>query len=321
MARIFAAMNLTDLETLMLVIRLGSFAAAARELQVDPSSVSRTMAALEAELGTRLFQRSTRQLAVTEAGAVFAERLGPLLEEMQQARHAAVDSGGQARGTLRVSVSNTFGLRCIVPLLPSFCRAHPALDIDLVLTDRIVDLVAERVDIAVRSGVLHDSTLVALPLLHTRYRVVASPAWLRGLDRPPRTPQDLKHCDCLSFSLPGFRDRWLFGKTEDGPKTAVLVKPRLLMTNGLGLRECTLAGMGASLLPDWLIDGDVAAGRLVNLFPRYHVSFVDAATGLWLVYPSRSYVPVKVRAFIDFVRQAIGEPARPRSRARAASSG
>src|SRR5512139_1659475 len=305
-------MDTTDLETLMRVIHLGSFAAAARELQVDPSSISRTVAALEAELGTRLFQRSTRRLAVTEAGAVFAQRLGPLLEELGQARLAAVDTTGQARGTLRVSVSNTFGLSRIVPLLPAFCRAHPALDIDLMLTDSLVDLVAERVDIAVRSGVLQDSTLVALPLLQTRYRVVASPAWLRDQPKPLRTPQDLRQCDCLSFALPGFRNQWLFARTDDGPKVAVDIRPRILMTNGLALRECVLAGQGVSLLPDWLIDADIAAGRLVDLFPRQRASFVDAPTGIWLVYPSRSYVPAKVRAFIGFVRQAMGEPEQPR---------
>jgi DNA-binding transcriptional LysR family regulator len=307
-------MNIADLETLMHVIRLGSFAAAARELQIDPSSVSRTVAALESELGTRLFQRSTRRIAMTEAGAVFAHRLEPLLEELRQARHAAVDTAGEARGTLRVSVSNTFGLRRIVPLLPAFCRAHPALDVDLMLTDAVVDLVAERVDVAVRSGVLHDSSLVAVPLLQTRYRVVASPAWVRESGQGLRAPQDLQHCDCLSFSLPGFREKWLFGRKEDGPRTVVVVKPRLLMTNGLALRECALAGMGATPLPDWLIDEDVAAGRLVDLFPRHHVAFVDAPTGIWLVYPSRSYVPAKVRAFIDFVRKSIGKADRSRLR-------
>ncbi len=307
-------MDTTDLETLMLVIRLGSFAAAARELQVDPSSVSRSVAALESELGTRLFQRSTRRLAVTEAGAVFGQRLESLLEELQQARQAAVDSTGEARGMLRVSVSNTFGQRRIVPLLPAFCRAHPALELDLMLTDSVVDLVAERVDIAVRQGVLQDSTLVALPLLRTRYRVVASPRWLRERGGPPRTPQDLEHCECLLFSLPGIRDRWLFSKTVDGPKSVVTVKPRALMTNGLALRECALAGMGAALLPDWLIDEDLAAGRLVDLFPRQHVGFVDAPTGIWLVYPSRSYVPAKVRAFIDFIREAVRALDPPRAR-------
>jgi DNA-binding transcriptional LysR family regulator len=301
-------MNLEDLETLLCTIRTRSFAAAARELRVDPSSVSRSVASLEAELGVRLFQRSTRRIELTEAGALFAQRLDPLLEELRQAREAAVDVTGEPRGTLRVSVSNSFGLHRIVPLLPAFRRDHPALTLELLLTDTIVDLVAERVDIAVRSGALHDSSLIALPLLRTRYRVVASPAWVRASAGRIRAPLDLERCDCLSFALPGFRDRWMFGADERGPKTAVAVKPRVLVTNGLALRECVLAGMGAAPLPDWLIDDDVAAGRLSDLFPDYHVSFVDAPTAIWLVYPSRSYVPAKVRAFIDFIRAAVGTP-------------
>jgi DNA-binding transcriptional LysR family regulator len=306
-------MNTDDLETLMHVLRLGSFSAAARQLQVDPSSVSRTVAALESELGTRLFQRSTRQLAVTEAGALFAQRLGPLLDELRQIRHAAADAAGHVRGALRISASNTFGLRHIVPLLPAFCRRHPELEVDLVLTDSLMDLVAERIDVAVRSGALHDSSVIALPLLQTRYRVVATPAWVRAAGKP-RKPQELQQRDCLTFSLPGFRERWIFQRAEGGARTVVNLRPRILITNGLALRECALAGLGAALLPDWLIGDDLAAGRLVDLFPGYRVGVVDAPTGLWIVYPSRSYVPAKVRAFIEFVREAIGEPKPPTDR-------
>src|SRR5262249_49280436 len=147
------------------------------------------------------------------------------------------------------------------------------------------------IDVAIRSGALRDSNLIAVPLRKTRYRVVASPAWARGHDQRLRSPPDLAKCDCLSFSLPGFRDRWTFARSEDGPKTVVAVRPRLLATNALALRECALAGMGAAPLPDWLIDEDLGTGRLVDLFPRHHVAFVDAPTAIWLVYPSRSYVP------------------------------
>ena len=295
-------MNTADLNVLMTVIRAGSFAAAARELHVDPSWVSRTVASLESELGARLFQRSTRQIAMTEAGEMFVERIGPLLDEFEQVRHAAADAATQAGGTLRVTASNAFGLKRLMPLLPQFCSAHPALRVDVVLTDTTVDLVAERIDVAIRIGALRDSTLIALPLLKVRYRVVASPAWLAARAEPPRTPQDMEHCECVTFSMPGYRDRWLFRECGGGPKIAVPVNPRVLLTNGLALRECALNGLGVSLLPDWLIGDDVAEGRLVDLYPQHDVAVVDAPTGAWLVYPSRSYVPAKVRAFIDFMR-------------------
>lgn len=303
-------MNTTDLDLLLQVIRHGSFAGAARELNLDPSSVSRSVAALEDELGVRLFQRSTRQLALTEAGSLFAARIEPLLEEFRQARLAATDAGGEVRGVLRLSVSNTFGLRCIVPLLPAFCQQHPALQIDLVLSDAQDDLLAQRIDLAVRLGALHDSSLVALPLRRIRYRVVAAPAWLAARGQALTEPAALSDCGCLCFPLAGFRDRWRFSRIQHDPGqpsagVTVAIHPRLIATNGLALRECALAGLGPALLPDWLIDADLAAGTLVDLFADHEVSASDAPSGAWLVYPSRSYVPAKVRVFIDFLRQAL----------------
>jgi len=297
-------MNTVDLDTFIVVIRHGSFAAAARELHLDPSSVSRTVAALESELGTRLLQRNTRKLALTEAGAAFVERVAPLLEELEQVRHAAVDTSTQPHGTLRITASNAFGMQRVVPLLPAFCKAHSALKLDIVLTDTMLDLVAERIDVAIRIGALRDSTLIAVPLLKMRYRVVASPMWLQSLDVPPSTPEDLARGDCLTYSMPGFRERWLF-RLEDGPTTAVTVQPRLHSANGLVLRHLACSGLGFALLPDWLVRDDLAAGRLVDLFPQHEVKLADAPTGVWLLYPSRSYVPAKVRAFIDFMRAAV----------------
>jgi DNA-binding transcriptional LysR family regulator len=301
-------MNLSELEWLTLAVRTGSFAAAARELNVDPSSISRAVAGLEADLGVRLFQRSTRKLGLTEAGAAFVTRVTPLLEEFQSARQAAADAAGDVQGVLRLSVSNTFGLRRIVPLLPAFSQAHPLLKLELVFSDAVMDLLTERIDVAVRLGSLRDSSLVALPLLRIRYRVVASPGWLEKQDKQPQVPDDMAQTPCLSFSLPGFRDRWWFtelGATDGSSGVAVTVTSKALMTSGIALRECALAGMGPSLLPDWLIDGDIAAGRLVDLFPNHQVGASEAPSNAWLVYPSRSYVPAKVRAFVDFMQRAM----------------
>ncbi|NRT56607.1 LysR family transcriptional regulator [Sphaerotilus uruguayifluvii] len=308
---IHECMDLNDLELLMSVARLGSFAAAARERNVDPSSVSRVVAGLEAEFGVRLFQRSTRQLVLTEAGADYTQRLGPLLEEMHQARLALVDAGEQVRGKLRVSVSNTFGLRRVAPFLPAFCARHPRLDVELMLTDAMVDLVADRVDVAVRLGALKDSSLVAVPLMPVQYRVVASPGWLRAQSSAPQSPADLAQVECVSFALPGFRDRWLFRPSDGGGSMQVPIRARVQTSNGLALREFVLAGMGPALLPHWLIDEDLLAGNLLNLFPDHEVGVTDAPAGAWLVYPSRSHVPAKVRLFIDFLKDAVASCPRP----------
>ena len=298
-------MNLDDLELLLDVVRLGSFAAAARERNVDPSSVSRVVAALEAELGTRLFQRNTRRLALTEAGEVYARRVAPLLEELQSARLALSDAGGQVQGRLRVSVSNTFGLRQLVPRLPEFCARHPALEIDLVMTDAVIDLMAERADVAVRLGPLRDSSLVALPLMPIHYRVVASPGWLRTRPEAITEPSQMSEAGCLCFALPGFRDLWRFTPRGGGPTLEVPIRPRLQTTNGLSLCELALAGLGPTLLPGWLVDDDIDAGRLLDLYPQHAASVSEAPGGAWIVYPSRDYVPAKVRLFIEFLRQAM----------------
>lgn len=311
-------MNTSDLDTLLQVVRLGSFSAAARELAVDPSSVSRVVASLEAELGARLLQRTTRKLALTEAGALFVERVAPLVEELALAREALRDATGQVRGTLRISVSNAFGVRRVIPLLPEFCRQHPHLDIDLMLSDVLVDLLAERVDLALRLGALHDSTLVAVPLAPVSYRVVASPEWLRAQAWPPAAPESIDTLSCLTFSLPGFRERWLFRRRDDAaaPEIPVAVRPRVVMTNGLALREAVLRHMGLSLLPDWLIDEDLAQGRLVDLYPDWRVAAGDAPSGAWALYPSRSHVPAKVRLFVEFLRAALAPAGNPHDNVR-----
>lgn len=298
-------MDTKDLETLTQVIRHGSFAAAARELNVDPSSVSRAVAALEEELGTRLFSRNTRNLALTEAGSVFAERLAPMLEELAQARNAAVDAAGEVRGRLRVTVSNAFGVRRLSPLLPAFCEAHPALELDLILTESPIDLIAERVDVAVRLGNMRDSNLVAVPLLQVGYRVVASPAWVRAQAVPPREPQDLAAIPCLCFAMLGFRDCWHFTPGGGGDAIEVAIRPRMVSTNVLLLRDSALAGLGPALLADWTIGDDLASGALVDLFPNHTACTANSPTTGWLVYPNRSYVPAKVRVFIDFLREAM----------------
>jgi DNA-binding transcriptional LysR family regulator len=296
-------MDTDDLETLLHAARLGSFAAAARELGMDPSAVSRAVGTLEAELGTRIFVRNSRHMALTAAGQVFVDRLALLLPELSEARSAAVDAVGAVSGRLRVTVSNAFGVRWLSPLLPGFCAAYPALELDVILTESNVDLIAERVDLALRVGTLRDSALVAVPLCDVTYRVVASPKWLRMQPQPPRVPQDLRSVACLCFALLGFRDHWQF-TLEGGETEEIAVRPRLVATNALLIRESALAGLGPALLADWMIDKDLRSGELVDIFPEYRVATAHAPTSAWAVYPGRKHVPAKVRALIDYLRAA-----------------
>ena len=287
------------------VVKQGSFAAVARDRNLDPSSVSRAIAGLEAELGIRLFQRTTRQLSPTESGKVYFERIEPLIEEIQQATNIATDVSGQPKGNLRVTASVSFGLKCLVPFLLEFQRRYPELTVDLLLTDTVVDLFAERIDVAVRLGLLADSTLIAQQLMRTSYTVCASPDYLKR-SRPLKQPTDLVQHNCLLFPLAGFRSRWIF-KDRNGELSEIPVRGQTMISSAIALQQCAIAGMGLALLPNWLIDADLQTGTLVNAFPTYAVTATDFNTAAWLVYPSRAYVPLKVRLFIEFLKNSISD--------------
>ncbi|NEQ45984.1 MAG: LysR family transcriptional regulator [Leptolyngbya sp. SIOISBB] len=296
-------MEISTLQIFVEVMRQGSFTAVARDRNLDPSSISRTIAGLEKELGLRLFQRTTRRLSPTEAGTTYFERVGPLVEELQQAIEIATDVSGQPRGTLRVTASVSFGQRCLVPLLPQFRQQYPDLAIELLLTDAVLDLFAERIDVAIRLGILADSSLIAQRLMPTDYRVCASPHYLSQSGQLA-TPSDIARHACLRFPLAGFRSRWLF-QDQAGKLAEIPVTGSIVISNALALQQCAIAGLGLALLPNWLIDAELQAGTLIDVFPDYQVTATEFNTAAWLVFPSRAYMPLKVRAFLDFLKTSI----------------
>lgn len=217
------------------------------------------------------------------------------------------DLSQQPQGTLRLTASVSFGQRCLVPRLPAFRQRYPDLGLELVLTDSVVDLFAERIDVAIRLGMLPDSSLIAQRLMLTYYRVCASPGYLstRGY---PRYPADMVHHDCLRFSLAGFRSRWIF-KDSQGAISEVPVHGRLIVSNALALQQCAIAGLGLALLPNWLIDQELKNGTLVDVFPSYEVTATEFGTSAWWVLPSRSYIPHKVKIFMDYFNEVLTPPA------------
>jgi DNA-binding transcriptional LysR family regulator len=294
-------MDLDSLEVFVDVVRRGSFAAVARDRAVDPSSVSRAIAGLEKELGVRLFQRTTRRLTLTEAGALYFARMEPLLEEMDRARDDVAGVSSVPKGTLRLTASVSFGQIRIAPLLPALRGSLPELKIELILTDANLDLVTERIDLAIRlSPPLADAGLIGTKLMDTRYRVCASPGYL-DREGVPDAPAALSTRRCVLFALPSFRSRWLF-RDRAGAVEEVPVDGDILSTNAVTLRDCARFGIGPALLADWLIGDDLRQGHLVDLFPDYEVTATEFETAAWLLYPSRSFLPLKVRAVIDFLR-------------------
>ena len=293
-------MDLETLKILVEVMRQKSFAAVAKDRNVDPSSISRTVAGLEKELGVRLFQRTTRKLSPTEAGIIYADRIEPLIEEMQQARELVAEAE-QPKGTLRITASVSFGLKCLIPLLTEFETAHPQLTQELLLTDSRIDLLTDRIDLAIRLGQLQDSTAIAQKLMSIRYSVCASPAYINRHEKIDR-PEDISQHNCLRFPLAGYRTRWIF-RDRQGTKTEIPVSGRTIISNAIGLQQCAIAGMGLALLPHWLTDDEIKAKRLVRVLPDYDVTATNFDTSVWLIYPSRSYVPLKVKVIIDFLKR------------------
>ena len=293
-------MDTKTLQALITVVDECSFAAAARTLDQDPSSVSRTISALEDEIGVRLLQRSTRKLALTEAGQRYLARVAPLVEELARAKEEAHTLSHTLTGTLRITASVAFGHACLVPLMPAFQQQHPQLTTELLLTDEKVDLIRQGIDLAIRLGPSREPELIGAKLMNTHYRVVASPAYLS--QHPALyAPQDLTQHQCVLLSVPGYRDRWLF---RDAHKQVeeVPVQGRMVLSPVLAVRDAARLGMGPALLANWMVSEDLASGTLVDVFPQHDVTATTFETAAWLQYPSRSYLPAKVQAMMTFLR-------------------
>ncbi len=300
-------MDLDALRIAALVAQQGSFAAAARVLDLDPSSVSRSVANTEAALGLRLFQRSTRALSLTEEGETYLARVAPLLDEFDHAREEARRLRAAPSGTLRMTASVAFAHECILPFLGAFQADFPDIMVELIPTDANLDIAASSIDLAVRLAPAPKGDLISTRLMTTRYVVCASPDYIANHD-PIQHPEDLRNHDCLRFALPAFRTRWRFRAGSAAPFD-VPVSGRVVIGNALSLRQAAIDGLGPALLADWLVGPALAEGRLVDLFPDHAATATEFDTAAWLLYPSRSYLPRKVRVMIDFLRQSLSHRA------------
>ena len=294
-------MEIATLRTFVEVMRRRSFTSVAQILDVAPSSVSRTIAGLESELEVRLFHRTTRNLSPTEAALAYFDRVEPMVTELERAALVAADSSETPRGLLRVTAVGAFAQMNLVPLLPEFSRRFPELRFDLILTDKFLDLVEERIDLAVRLGRLTESSLIAHRLCDVVWVVCASPEYLRSQGRP-KTPHDLERHDCLRYPVPGYSARWRFRK-GDGDIFEVPILGRIVANDGFALVQSAAAGMGIALLPRWLMADELRKGTLVDLFPDYSATASEFDVAAWMVYPSRSYLPQKVRVFAEFLKE------------------
>jgi DNA-binding transcriptional LysR family regulator len=306
----FAGMDVDALKMFLAVAQQGSFAAVARDLEVDPTSVSRSVALLEAELGIRLFQRSTRAMVLTEAGERYRSHIAPLIEELDRAKDDVTALEADPSGTIRLTASVAFGQVCLIPLLSTLRESYPRLQFEMFLTDANLDLVTERIDIALRLGPSYSPDLIGARLFSTRYRVVASADYISKKGRIAE-PSELAARDCLRQALRDYRSRWLFRR--NGIVEEVSVTGSFVISSPLALRQAALDGLGPALLPNWLIDDDLSAGHLIDLCPEFEAAATSFETGAWLLYPSRPSMPRKVRAAIDFLRANLTAEARSKN--------
>ncbi len=301
---IFAYNAQMDIEALKLfldVMRQRNFTDVARARGIAPSSVSRTVTGLENELGIRLFQRTTRKLEPTEAGVAYFERISAIVDDLESARLIAADLSDEPRGTLRVTASTVYGEMLIVPLLPELAKNYPSLSIELLLTDSYVDLIEERIDVAIRLGTLQDSSYISKRLANLKFFVCASPEYISKHGKPA-SPLEITNHKCLIFPRSGYNLNWLF-KDKAQKLIDVPIDGKYLITNSKAIKQCTLFAMGLSLLPDWLVKQDIENGRLIRLFSEFNVTATDYNSSVWLLYPSREYLALKARVFIDLITE------------------
>ncbi|MBA2962099.1 MULTISPECIES: LysR family transcriptional regulator [Ramlibacter] len=280
------------------VVEAGSFVAAADALDMSKAAVSRHVAELESRLGVRLLHRTTRRLSLTGEGEVFFARCRELLQGVDEAESEITQHSGEAVGVLKVSAPVSFGLLRLAPLWGSFLDAHPQIKLDLSLSDRLVDLVEEGIDMAVRIGRLASSSLVSRQLASTRLVLCASPPYLRRHGKL-RHPADLAGHAVLAYSLLAMGDTWEFEGTE-GPVT-VKVQPRMHTNSGDTCRAVALAHQGIILQPSFLVDDDLRSGRLVEVLPDYR----SVELGIHAVFPSRKHLLPKVRLLIEHLARGL----------------
>jgi DNA-binding transcriptional LysR family regulator len=286
--------NLGDLEIFARVVAAGSMSSAGRELGLSPAVVSKRLRRLEDRLGTRLLQRTTRQISLTEAGHGFYERVIAILAGIEEAEAFVSRRSALARGTLKVSAPTSFGRMHIAPHVDRFMRANPDLAINLVLSDDFVDIVGEGYDVAIRIAELSDSSLVARKLAPVQRILCAAPDYLRRAGVPSTIAELDGHVCIPSHNS----EPWKI----DGPEGPLVYRPSgpLLTNSSEVVRECVIGGVGIALRSTWDIGRELADGRLVRVLPDYEGS---RKVAIHAVYASRRFLPAKIRVFIDFLAE------------------
>ncbi|MDH3491761.1 MAG: LysR family transcriptional regulator [Gammaproteobacteria bacterium] len=284
-----------DLQAFVAVVEAGSFTAAAERLNAAKSAISRRVSALEERLGVQLLRRTTRVLNLTETGSSFYEHSARILADLNEAEAAVQQEHGELRGTLRVALPLSFGVRHMCTPIAAFSKLHPKVEFDLDLNDRRIDLIEEGVDVAIRIGRLQDSSYIARRLFDVRAVVCASPHYL-SVHGEPQAPGDLRHHRCLVYSNLTDPNKWTY-LDKDGTKRTVEVESIMSASSGDFLANAAAHGMGLVIPPTFIASESIRRGNLVPILTDYDWPVMPA----YAIYPPTRHLSYRVRAFIDFL--------------------
>ncbi|WP_024871998.1 LysR family transcriptional regulator [Tolumonas lignilytica] len=291
--------HLRNLSALIAVVECGSFVAAAQRMHSSKAAVSRYIQELETYLGVRLLQRSTRRIALTEAGRDYYQRTKQILVDLDDANSAVGANNASLVGNIRVNAPLTFGTRYLAPLWAEFMERHPSITLDIELNDRRVDLLEEGFDLAIRIGNLADSSLVSRRLSNSHAVLCASPAYLEKYGTPT-TPEELAQHQAISYSYLPTGDIWHFYSAKQGER-AINIKARMHTNNGDTIRAVVLAGQGIALQPIFQVGPDIQEGKLVTFMTEW----AGPSFGIHAVYPSRKHLSLKVKTLIDYLAEKL----------------
>lgn len=294
-----------EMEVFVRVVEHGNFSRTADALSLTPSAISKLISRLEDRLGATLFLRSTRSLQLTPEGQVFYDRARQIVVEIEQSERAITSAAGAVRGVLRINSNIPFARHYLLPLVPGFLARYPEVSLDIVQTDLPIDLIAERADVAIRTGHLADSSLRARRLLNPRKHVVASPDYLARHGTPTH-PGDLEAHNCLTFNINRSHDVWPFDgtRTEQSARLDRSVKGNMRLDNGETMRRMCLAGLGIARLSEFHIGPDLVSGRLLPILEEYNPGDTEPVHALYVDHP---HLSARIRVFIDYLVASIGK--------------
>jgi len=287
----------TCMRAFVVVAETGKFSAASERLGLSHAMASKQVMDLEAHLGAQLLNRTTRKVSLTEQGAAYLERCRDIFASIDEAEHEITSQTSEPVGRLRVSAPTAFGASHVAPEIAKFVAKHPKVSIDLILNDRMVDLIEEGYDLAIRIGRLADSSLIAKRIGEMRLICCASPQYFE-IHGAPSQPEDLIHHECILYSYASTGNSWSFPSREG--ECSVKVSGSVSCNNGEAICEMAIQGLGVILQPDFIVRPHLKSGSLIEIFPDH----VREAAGIYALHQSRRYVPVRLRSFIDHLARA-----------------